>query len=65
LKDDDIRNGVKDPDYKACIRISTNASLREMVGPGLLVIGTPLVFGVLFGVKAIAGLLPAAIISAV
>lgn len=39
LRDEDIRNEIKDPDYKACIRISTTASLREMMGPGLLVIG--------------------------
>jgi len=65
LKDDDIRNGSKDPDYKACIRISTTASLREMVGPGLLVIGTPIIFGFLFGTKAVAGILPGALVSAV
>ena len=38
LQDVDIREGRKDPDYKACIRISTTASLREMIGPGCLVI---------------------------
>lgn len=38
LQDDDIREGRKDPDFKACIRISTTASLREMVGPGILVL---------------------------
>jgi Na+/H+-translocating membrane pyrophosphatase len=37
LKDDDIRNGLKDPDFRACIKISTSASLREMIGPGFLV----------------------------
>ena len=36
-----------------------------MVGPGVLVIGTPIVFGILIGQKAVAGLLPGAIISAV
>lgn len=65
LKDDDIRNGTKDPDYKACIRISTTASLREMVGPGLLVLGTPLIFGFLFGTRAVAGMLPGSLVSAV
>ena len=65
LKDDDIKNGTKDPDYRACIRISTNASLREMVGPGLLVILSPLLMGFLFGRKAVAGLLPGALVSAV
>jgi H+-translocating diphosphatase len=65
LKDDDIRNGNKDPDFRACIRISTSASLREMVGPGILVIGTPLFFGFVFGPKSIAGLLPGVLVSSV
>ena len=65
LRDEDIRNEIKDPDYKACIRISTAASLREMMGPGILVIGTPLIFGFFFGTKAVAGLLPGSLISAV
>jgi len=36
-----------------------------MIAPGLLVIVTPLLFGFIFGVKAVAGLLPGAIFSAV
>merc|ERR1719343_1079460 len=31
------------PDYQRCIQISTDASIREMVAPGLLVILSPLV----------------------
>jgi inorganic pyrophosphatase len=65
LNDDEVRNGTKDPDYKACIRISTNASLREMIGPGILVILTPILTGFLFGRKAVAGILPGSLISAV
>jgi H+-translocating diphosphatase len=33
-----IKTGEEDPDYKACVRISTQASLKEMIAPGLLVI---------------------------
>ena len=33
-----ILEGTVDPDYKACIRISTRASLIEMIAPGALVI---------------------------
>merc|ERR1719174_3061768 len=33
------------PDYEKCIRISTEASLREMLAPGALVIFSPLVAG--------------------
>lgn len=32
-----ILTGVVEPDYRACIRISTRASLIEMIAPGLLV----------------------------
>merc|ERR1719313_3275933 len=32
-----IMNGTAQPDYTKCIKISTDASLREMIKPGLLV----------------------------
>ena len=32
-----ILDGTVEPDYKACIAISTRASLIEMIIPGLLV----------------------------
>lgn len=32
-----ILDGTVEPDYKACIRISTRASLIEMIAPGALV----------------------------
>lgn len=41
--------GKEPPDYDACIKISTKASLKEMVPPALLVIVTPIVCGLLFG----------------
>merc|ERR1712072_184409 len=37
------------PDYHRCIQISTDASLREMIKPGLLVIASPLGAGLLSG----------------
>jgi len=36
-----------------------------MIKPGILVMGTPLIIGVVFGPKAIAGLLPGALVSGV
>ena len=33
-----ILNGTSSPDYKSCVRISTQSSLKEMILPGLLVI---------------------------
>merc|ERR1712238_239629 len=53
------------PDYDACISISTKSSLREMVGPGALVVGSPLLAGTLFGVQAVFGLLTRSLVSAV
>jgi inorganic pyrophosphatase len=53
------------PDYDGCIRISTDASLKKMIAPGALVIGSPLVAGFVFGPKATAGVLAGAIVSGV
>ena len=60
-----IRDGTIDPDYESCIKVSTKASLREMIAPGLLVIVTPIFFGVVFHPKLVAGLLPGALISGI
>ena len=62
---EDIRSGRGTPDYDRCIAISTNASLRKMVAPGLLVIGAPFITGVLFGPRGVSGLLAGAIVSGV
>ena len=53
------------PDYDACIAISTKASLKEMVPPGAMVIFTPLLTGILFGVTAVSGLLVGSLIASV
>ena len=60
-----IQADDREPDYDRCIAISTNASLKKMVLPGLLVIGTPLLFGILFGPRGVSGLLAGAIVSGV
>lgn len=59
--------GVTDyePDYAGCISISTEASLNKMVAPGVLVIGSPLCAGFIFGPNATAGVLAGAIVSGV
>lgn len=57
--------GHEPPDHAKCIEISTKASLREMVIPGILVIFSPLVTGAMFGNKGVVGLLSGAIASAV
>merc|ERR1711874_39853 len=59
------KNNPKAPDYQKCIKISTEASLREMLAPGALVILSPLVAGLGFGKNACAGLLSGALVSSV
>ena len=51
-----IMDGKAEPDYEKCVEISTAAALREMIPPGILIMGTPLLVGFLFGVPAVAGL---------
>ena len=65
FKDPRIRNGQQEPDYEKCIKVSTTASLREMILPGLLVIVTPIALGVIFHPLLVAGLLPGALLSGV
>jgi inorganic pyrophosphatase len=58
-------NPTERPDYDACIAISTNASLNEMIAPGAMVIFTPLATGILFGVTAVSGLLVGALVASI
>jgi inorganic pyrophosphatase len=60
-----VKSGQIEPDYESCIKVSTKASLREMIPPGLLVILTPIFFGVVFHPKLVAGLLPGALLSGI
>lgn len=52
-----IRQHKMDPNYSKCIEISTRAALREMIGPGALVLLAPIIAGFGFGRIALAGLL--------
>jgi K(+)-stimulated pyrophosphate-energized sodium pump len=58
-----LMEGTAEPDYTACITISTNAALRQMIAPGLMAILAPLVVGKLLGTAALAGLLVGSIAS--
>lgn len=53
------------PEHGECIRIATNASLKEMLLPACLVLFTPLIIGVLLGVSALAGFLAGSLCSGV
>ena len=50
-----LMEGTARPDYRRCVEISTAASISEMIPPGFLVMGTPLIVGTLFGVRTLAG----------
>ena len=52
-----IMTGEGKPDYERCVFISTEAALKEMIAPGILVLATPLLFGIVFGIEALAGML--------
>merc|ERR1712013_831794 len=60
-----VTEGKVEPDYTQCIKISTDASLREMIAPGALVILSPIVAGLGFGKNACAGMLSGALVSSV
>ena len=65
LKKKEMEGPIEKPDYKKCISIATNASLQEMIAPGLLVILSPILCGLFFGVEAVSGLLAGSLASSV
>jgi K(+)-stimulated pyrophosphate-energized sodium pump len=52
-----LKEGEADPDVQKCIAISTEASLRQMIAPGLLAVTTPVVVGFFAGPETLGGLL--------
>lgn len=58
-----IMEGTGQPDYAECVAISTKAALREMIAPGVLIMGTPLIAGFLFGVEAVGGILAGSLVA--
>ena len=63
--DKGILEGTSKPDYKTCVGISTQASLKEMIVPGVLAIIVPIVVGLLLGTEALGGLLAGALVTGV
>ncbi len=60
-----LMEGTAEPDYKRCIQISTKASLREMVLPGILTVFTPIVVFFSLGALALGGFLVGATVCGV
>uniref|UniRef100_A0A804LWZ6 H(+)-exporting diphosphatase n=1 Tax=Zea mays TaxID=4577 RepID=A0A804LWZ6_MAIZE len=58
-----LMEGTAKPDYATCVKISTDASIKEMIPPGALVMLTPLIVGTLFGVETLSGVLAGALIA--
>lgn len=65
LADPDILLGKSVPDYNRCIDISTKASLREMVLPGVLAVLSPIIIGLVFGVAGLGGALIGGLVSSI
>jgi K(+)-stimulated pyrophosphate-energized sodium pump len=55
--DPGIMAGTSQPDYGACVDISVRASLREMILPGVLAVGVPILVGLILRWEAAAGML--------
>ena len=53
------------PEYEKCIIISTRASLREMIGPGMIALLAPVLVGFLLGPEVLGGLLAGVTVSGV
>ena len=58
------KEGVK-PESKKCVDISTQAALREMVGPGVVAIAAPVIVGYVLGWDALGGLLAGSLVTGV
>ncbi|MBT3455773.1 sodium-translocating pyrophosphatase [bacterium] len=55
-----LMEGTAEPDYKRCVEISTQASLREMILPGIVTVTVPIAVKFIFGshgAMAVGGLL--------
>jgi K(+)-stimulated pyrophosphate-energized sodium pump len=53
------------PEYEKCVAISTKASIREMMAPGLIALITPIIVGFAFGPEVLGGLLAGVTVSGV
>ncbi|MFZ5640713.1 MAG: sodium-translocating pyrophosphatase [Bacillota bacterium] len=52
-----LMEGTGKPDYARCVDISTRAAIKQMVAPGMVAIGTPIVVGFLLGPLALGAVL--------
>ena len=57
FRDQEIWSGAKKPDYGRVVSICTTSAQKELVGPALLAIMTPVLVGCTLGIVALAGFL--------
>ena len=60
-----IMEGTATPEYDKCVAISTEASIREMIAPGLIALIVPVIVGFAFGPEVLGGLLAGVTVSGV
>ena len=60
-----ILEGTVVPDYNRCIEISTKASLKEMILPGLVAVLSPIAGGFILGAAGLGGILIGGLASAI
>ncbi len=60
-----IMEGKAKPEYDKCVAISTQASIREMIAPGLIALVVPVLVGFLFGPEVLGGTLAGVTVSGV
>ncbi len=60
-----IMEGKAKPEYDKCVAISTQASIREMIAPGLIALLVPVAVGFMFGPEVLGGTLAGVTVSGV
>ncbi len=58
-----IMKGTDKPDYGTCVSIVTAAAQKELLGPGILAVATPILVGFTLGAGALGGYLTGAILT--
>lgn len=64
-QDPGILKGESTPDYAKCVDISTKASLKEMILPGVIAVFAPIVGGLVLGASGLGGILMGGLLSAI
>ena len=52
-----LKSDKNKPDYERCVKISTNRALKEMIGPSLMAVISPIVVGIVLKPTGLGGLL--------